>query len=292
VHALLSAQDWDHSRSLLKADPSKASQWQTGTEVDARGETQQWERLPIHQACLFGAPPSFVKELLGLYPESVFCPEPHTDELPLHLACRSGASPEVIELLLSKHPKGCRKANVDGQLPLHLACMTDIESNKNLDATIELLIKAHSAALIAHDDQKLTPLEYLPEIQDSTCDLFSTRLKLEKLQLFWNRVEAIREWQDASIDVDEGDGQGENEDKDDKGPTFLPEKYIVANLPTEIEVTKYWSGLDQELLGSCNSLGEEGGDDLSDALLNNGSKSRDTAETEESFLSEDGLYEV
>lgn len=55
-------------------------------------------------------------------------------------ACIYGATDDVVSLLMKKYPEACKKIDVDGMAPLHLACDTD----KPNISVVKLLLKEES----------------------------------------------------------------------------------------------------------------------------------------------------
>ncbi len=93
------------------------------TSVDPRN-------TPLHVACLTHYPEKFILDYLikpdkkSNNPRSAAFTENSSGELPIHSAVmdKKGVPPAVLEALLKEHPQSVQHVNVDGSLPLHVAC--------------------------------------------------------------------------------------------------------------------------------------------------------------------------
>lgn len=90
--------------------------------------------------------------------------------LPLHLACLQGMDNLVplrlIEALIEAYPKGAQCRNLEGNLPIHLACeCMEFTSNAGLEVEgiLAALIKAFPGCLMLKDSRGRRPLEVLEE---------------------------------------------------------------------------------------------------------------------------------
>jgi len=126
---LIYLQEWTDVISVCISNPYEAK------ATDRTGD------LPLHEACLHGAPIDVIKCLLSAYPYGVrekgFC-----DRLPLHYAVYNKPSLDTIHLLLRKFPEAISTADVDGYLPIHLAVIRSAPKQ-----FIEALIMAYPKSL-------------------------------------------------------------------------------------------------------------------------------------------------
>eukprot|EP00546_Thalassionema_frauenfeldii_P006325 CAMPEP_0178925682 /NCGR_PEP_ID=MMETSP0786-20121207/18058_1 /TAXON_ID=186022 /ORGANISM="Thalassionema frauenfeldii, Strain CCMP 1798" /LENGTH=612 /DNA_ID=CAMNT_0020600611 /DNA_START=249 /DNA_END=2090 /DNA_ORIENTATION=- len=187
LYELIQSQEWEEAYYLLQDDPELAHGWQYGIELDGTGEPQLWKRLPIHNACRYGAPIALLVFLLRLNPD--FTADPYTGSLPIHLACRYSPYPETIQLLLSHDPSCAKKENNTKQLPMHLACISG--SSKTV---IQMLLKSYPAAVICKDKDGKTPLDH---DYNSLDDEMSKVMK--RLQQFWARVEKRKDEEEQRL---------------------------------------------------------------------------------------------
>mmetsp|Transcript_4445 Transcript_4445/g.5149 ORF Transcript_4445/g.5149 Transcript_4445/m.5149 type:complete len:656 (+) Transcript_4445:143-2110(+) len=178
LYSALQGEEWEEAYYLLEDEPQLVNQWQYGIEIDDYNEPQLWKRLPLHNACRFGAPLGLLSMMLQL--TTTYKADPYTGSLPIHLACQYSPCAETIQLLLC-HDSGCAKEkNNRGQLPMHLICL-----NKAMEArAIQLLIKAFPGAVNYKDKDGKRPLDYAGESLDS--ELYKV---MERLQAFLERVE-------------------------------------------------------------------------------------------------------
>lgn len=184
---LLQCQEWEEAYYSLQADPELAHQWQYGIEIDETGEPQLWKRLPIHNACRYGAPLALLGLLLQLNPD--FPADPYTGCLPIHLACRYSSSSESIQMLLSRDPSCAQKKNNASQLPMHLAC-----ANGSPKIVIQMLLKIYPAAVICKDKDGKTPLDYgCDSLDPEMCNV------MKRLQAFLVRVEKRKDAEDQRL---------------------------------------------------------------------------------------------
>ena len=115
------------------------------------------QRTPLHVACDQDAPAVVIQALLKEYPEASI--RIGTSNMnPLHITCSSQhASAHVVRVLLENgiHEQFSMR-DVDGDTPLHAACRCGAPIE-----VLELLLKAHPAAVMQRDFEGLTPLQRL-----------------------------------------------------------------------------------------------------------------------------------
>jgi len=129
---LIYLQQWTDVVSVCTYNPHEAK------VTDRSGD------LPLHEACLRGAPLNVIESLLSAYPYGVrqkgFC-----GRLPLHYAVYNKynkPSLDNIYLLLLNFPEGISTVDVDGYLPIHLAVIHNAPKK-----CIETLIAAYPKSL-------------------------------------------------------------------------------------------------------------------------------------------------
>ena len=132
IGTLAMDRDWEAMLAAVKDDPTVALKWIYGMDDDSASSTATvvvWKHLPIHLACTYGAPISLIKVLLQSHPLGVSLVDPHNGSTPLHITCQANTGLTVIKILVSRCPNATKVANMDGQLPLHMA-ITSMAKNK------------------------------------------------------------------------------------------------------------------------------------------------------------------
>jgi hypothetical protein len=118
-------------------------------------------------------------------------------QYPLHVAVANAILPEVIMFLVLKFPRACAVVDVHGKCPLHYATLStgwivkggglfaqDTSTNGNGNGNnfvlhpeymnmVQLICKAHSAALVHEDNDERNPIEYAL-LDDAPGDMIST----------------------------------------------------------------------------------------------------------------------
>lgn len=140
LRTLIYKKQWDEVERVLKHSPSQAE------SADRMGD------LPLHEACLQGAPFNIIKHLLAAYPNGIkqkgFC-----GRLALHYAAYVKPSLHIIKLLIQRFPEGATIFDADGRLPLHLAVVRNAPKQ-----VIETLICAYPKGLKTPNRFGSTPL--------------------------------------------------------------------------------------------------------------------------------------
>ena len=79
--------------------------------------------MPLHRACLFGAPWKAIRLLIDAHPKALQ-EKDEKGKTPLFLACdeKDDLPEDVIELLIEKYPGALQEKDKCGQTPLHRAC--------------------------------------------------------------------------------------------------------------------------------------------------------------------------
>ena len=124
------------------------------TRFDAVDEKKvMWSQLPLHLAIVCGAPTSFIKALVQLYPKALRC----TDDqhmLPLHLALRHGATDELVAFFLKEFPDAAYAKGKNGRTPVDCA-MRAVDKSRGtiLDIFIERTKKRLSSKVVEERSQ-------------------------------------------------------------------------------------------------------------------------------------------
>lgn len=117
LSTLLKSANWEGALEIVEDSPRCASQWLYGVENE-----RVWKRLPLHLACVYGAPIGLIDLLIKTYKEGSSLAD-DAGCLALHYACRHGASLPTVELLLCECPEATCAVDNQGRLPLHWAVM-------------------------------------------------------------------------------------------------------------------------------------------------------------------------
>lgn len=128
---------WTEALPILQSDPSQAKEWTTHRDGD--GDIV-WRRLPIHEACINGAPIHLLKLLIKAYSEGPKQPD-QSHRLPLHHAAVHAANTDVIELLAQEYPDSLHIEDNFDKTPIKcLQCPTQgIDSNAMYRSNMEAL---------------------------------------------------------------------------------------------------------------------------------------------------------
>jgi hypothetical protein len=137
---------------------------------------QRLRQLPLHAAIFHLAPLLVVQALVDLYPEAVRVHDSQGN-LPLHLAFMTNAK-DVFSFLLRLFPEGLMAANQEGRLP--------IECYHHLFHTIMAESESHIDEAEARDQKELQVLELQvakdeQQMITSEKDLNEIRMQIEKL---------------------------------------------------------------------------------------------------------------
>ena len=213
LFGLLLNHDWDVAVEWLRRHPETASEWQYGIELDRWDtfEPRLWKRLPLHQACRFGAPLRVVQALVRSHPPSATERDPYSKALPIHLACRYRCSTKVVSFLINAKPDGPKQADTAGRLPLHYACWTAVSST-----IVFRLVQAYPLSVCVVDLAGKTPLEYTTVNTGIESDTLALMDKLSRF--FLQRIgQAPQQGQQA-----QGQGQGQGQQAQSTLTTAAP----------------------------------------------------------------------
>ena len=108
----------------------------------------------MHVACANQAPPDVIQTLHDIYPHAVTMPDSAYQRLPLHVAVIFNAPPKTVSLLLNLNGRAARVQDLLGRLPIHYAVKDPVSGERST----RLLLKANPDSCRAADDQGLLPV--------------------------------------------------------------------------------------------------------------------------------------
>ena len=127
---------WTEAFSILQSQPSQAKEWTTHRDGD--GDIV-WKRLPIHEACINGAPLNLIQSLLKAYKDGLQQPD-QSNRLPLHHAAVHASHTNIIEFLAQEYPDSLHSEDNFGKTPLKcLQCPTQGMDNTMYCTNMEIL---------------------------------------------------------------------------------------------------------------------------------------------------------
>ena len=118
LYSAIDSQNWNYAILRLVEMPQEATTW-----VSFRKKKLEVRFLPLHIACLLGAPFFLISDLVQAYPDAVR-KKTTQGKLPLHIACESHGDERVVELLLDSWQEGLFIKDGDGNTPLEVASAT------------------------------------------------------------------------------------------------------------------------------------------------------------------------
>jgi hypothetical protein len=116
LYAAIGTQNWNIALMRLLEEPGEASKWVKNASTDGKTE---FRFLPLHIACLSGAPLLLVTLLLQTYPNAVKYTA--MGKLPIHLACETLADDRVVFLLLNAWPESINIKDDNDMTPIEVA---------------------------------------------------------------------------------------------------------------------------------------------------------------------------
>jgi len=132
LYAAIDSHDWNYAIRRLVEMPQEATTWVSFTKSKT-----EIRFLPLHAACLLGAPLLLVADLIQAYPFAVR-KKTVQGKLPLHIACASHCDCRVISLLLEAWSDSVYVTDNDGNTPLSAASQSDMNSErKKIMAVVE-----------------------------------------------------------------------------------------------------------------------------------------------------------
>jgi hypothetical protein len=148
----------------------------------------------LHFLCRYQPPLKIVEAVVGIWPELSKKMIPATKQTALHVACQYGARSDVVKFLLEIHGEAAMMQDINGRLPLHLACRPkqhpptqmdeDDEENGDVDwikpgsAVVRALCGHNPKAANAQDKDGCNPLELALTTDDENSTVSKTMFQL------------------------------------------------------------------------------------------------------------------
>lgn len=159
------ARKWRDALEILENDTlSQAATWIY---------TENWRRLPLHEACRRQAPTWIVAALIAAYPAAVAA-RTQFGELPLHLAVGCSATPEVVNLLLVSHWQGIGAVDQFGRKPCEILEESEIRDVMEHKTVLESLERSQES-WNAIEKEHQSVLEVLQKQHQEEMKLFQAR---------------------------------------------------------------------------------------------------------------------
>lgn len=141
LYAAIGTQNWNIALRRLLDKPKEASVWVNNASVD--GESI-YRFLPLHIACLSGAPLLLVTLLLQTYPNAAKYNA--MGKLPIHMACETLADHRIVFLLLNAWPESINVKDGDGNTPIEVASLREpCEERKRI---VQILTKKMECTVV------------------------------------------------------------------------------------------------------------------------------------------------
>lgn len=149
----IATSNWSRATALARGVPVQASVW--SKRIGVFEGLKPSHCLPLHEACIAGAPVSVIHSILKAYPDAARCKESSYGRLSLHCTCRKPrADPHVVRLLIAANPSAVLVPDDLGRLPIHYAL-----SNSGRDPmVIHALLSCNKASSRGVDHAGWTPL--------------------------------------------------------------------------------------------------------------------------------------
>mmetsp|Transcript_38448 Transcript_38448/g.57636 ORF Transcript_38448/g.57636 Transcript_38448/m.57636 type:complete len:235 (-) Transcript_38448:248-952(-) len=143
--------NWKLAELQLRNHPNQAKTW--SIRPGFFEGIKESEVLPIHEACAFVPPVSFINAMGITYRKSFRLRESAYRRLPIHIACRAGSDVNVINAILKYNIEGAATDDNLGRLPIHYAL-----SNGAAEDVVFALIKACPGCARAYDRRGWLPI--------------------------------------------------------------------------------------------------------------------------------------
>jgi len=124
LYAAIDSHDWNYAIRRLVEMPQEVTTWVSFTK-----KKSEIRFLPLHAACLLGAPLLLIKDLVQAYPYAVR-KKTMQGKLPLHIACAVHTDHRVIVALLDSWSDALYIKDIDGNTPLDIASQSDTNSER------------------------------------------------------------------------------------------------------------------------------------------------------------------
>lgn len=133
LYSYIDSQNWTSAMMRLVEMPQESTTW-----VSFATKYSEVRFLPLHIACMLGAPFLLIKDLVESYPDAVR-KKTTQGQLPLHIACQSHVDERVVGLLLDFWPEGLFVKDDDGNTAIEVASNSEYSPEKT--AIIAILQK-------------------------------------------------------------------------------------------------------------------------------------------------------
>ena len=120
LYSAIDCQNWNYAMRRLVEMPQEATTW-----VSFNKKKVEVRFLPLHAACLLGAPLLLVEDLVQSYPEAVK-KKTSQGKLPLHIACEALVDHRVVTLLLNMWPDALIMKDNEGKTPVDVLRKSDV----------------------------------------------------------------------------------------------------------------------------------------------------------------------
>lgn len=124
LYSFIDSQDWNSAIIRLVEMPQEATTW-----VSFKKKRMEVRFLPLHIACLLGAPYFLISDLAHAYPEAVR-KKTTQGQLPLHIACEAHGDERVVKMLLEFWPESLFVKDDAGNTALEVASGTEYSPEK------------------------------------------------------------------------------------------------------------------------------------------------------------------
>uniref|UniRef100_A0A6S8X503 Uncharacterized protein n=1 Tax=Chaetoceros debilis TaxID=122233 RepID=A0A6S8X503_9STRA len=131
LYSAIDSQNWNRAIMRLVEMPQESTTWVSYTKKE-----MEYRFLPLHAACLVGAPLLLISDLVDAYPDAAR-KKTTQGKLPLHIACEAHADERVVELLLETWPESLHIKDSRGNAPLEIAAAADFSPERT--AILEVL---------------------------------------------------------------------------------------------------------------------------------------------------------
>ncbi len=125
LYSAIDAQNWNKAMIRLVDMPQEATTW-----VSYSKDNMEYRFLPLHAACLVGAPLLLISDLISAYPDAVR-KKTTQGKLPIHIACEVHADERVVKLLLESWPESLYLKDTSGNSPEEIVANADFSPERS-----------------------------------------------------------------------------------------------------------------------------------------------------------------
>ncbi|GFH60814.1 hypothetical protein CTEN210_17290 [Chaetoceros tenuissimus] len=141
LYAAIGTKQWNIALRRLLEEPKEASMWVKNASEDGQSV---FRFLPLHIACLSGAPLLLITLLVQTYPNAVKYNA--MGKLPIHMACEVLADHRVVFLLLNSWPESLEARDEDGFTPIEIA--SEFEQCEERNKIVQVLTKKMECSVV------------------------------------------------------------------------------------------------------------------------------------------------